>query len=432
LISTDSIESLIPEFLMDSDHFFLVVADVEGKVFKFNRGFEQIHPKAADLQFSDLVSPASGQEFNYSLELMLGSPKIRRHLMLDHPSLKHSGFSQIWWEFSVITTQEMDISGIIGIGVGMPFLEQQMPWNNLVDVLGFGQIVLGRDFTVNSWDEKISHWFEPNTENWKGKLISEINFFQEEPLNQIISQISLGDKPKCFQLGVNCPDKPIFAALVTASSKGYQLFLMPKVTPFYSKPEKQLIPQSMLALFPGSVFILNKSGKLIQQNESAKNLGRIWKGRAYSEGFALSFPNQPNRFSKLIRAIDEVKKGQTSELEIKMLTPNQDFIFWNVIVKPISVELEEFEGVFVHVLDTTPIKSQVVLLNRENERLRDLALSPSHILRGPLSSMMGIIELVDSKQLDKENQKLFGYLKPLAKELDQVIRQHAKRISTFG
>ena len=36
------------------------------------------------------------------------------------------------------------------------------------------------------------------------------------------------------------------------------------------------------------------------------------------------------------------------------------------------------------------------------------------------------------RNLDKENQKLIGYLKPLSKELDSVIRQHAKKMSIFS
>jgi hypothetical protein len=433
LISTDNIDRLIPEFLMDSNHFFLFVADIEGKVVKFNKGFERMKSTPVNCSFSDFLSPNSEQEFSYSLELMLGSPKIRRHLMLDHPALKSEGFSQIWWEFSVVTTQEMDVSGIIGIGVGMPFLEQEMPWNNLVDVLGFGEIILDQEFKVLSWDDRIMEWFEPVAENWKGKEISQSLLFRElNQFNHILSEISSGDRPICFLINTDYPGKPSFAALVTQSPKGFHLFLMPKAIPFYSKPEKPIIQSQMLGLFSGSVFVLNEAGKLIQQNEAAKNLGRVWKGRAYSEGFALNFPNQTNRFSKLLRAIEDAKKGQASELEIKLLMPNQVFSFWNVGVKPVFSDLEILEGVLIQIIDTTPIKSQLMGLSRENERLRELALSPSHILRGPLSSMMGILELMEIKKMDNENQKLFGYLKPLTKELDQVIRQHAKKISTFN
>lgn len=419
---------------MESRHFFLVIADVEGKILKFNRGFEKINPRPEELPFSNFLSSNSETEFNYSLELMLGSPKIRRHLMLDHPNLKNEGFSQIWWEFSVVTTREMDISGIVGIGVGMPFLEQELPWDNLVDVLGFGQIVLDQDFKVKSWDERILNWFDPSVERWEGKPVAEVLQLNEvNQINKLLAQTASGDRPKCFLTGTTNPDIPSLAVLLTASQQCYNLFLMPKADPMGpTKSETPLIPPKAITLFAGAVFVLNTAGKLVQQNESAKNLGRIWKGRAYSEGFQLNFSTQPKRFLKLISAIENAKKGDESELELKFLLPNQEFLHWTVSVKPIQLNSDDLEGVLIQAIEITSYKAKSVELQQENERLRELALSPSHILRGPLSSMLGILDLLDQKQLDKENQKLFGYLKPLAKELDHVIRFHAKKMSTFS
>jgi bifunctional ADP-heptose synthase (sugar kinase/adenylyltransferase) len=46
--------------------------------------------------------------------------------------------------------------------------------------------------------------------------------------------------------------------------------------------------------------------------------------------------------------------------------------------------------------------------------------------------MLGLLDLIDPKQLDSENQKYFSYLKPLAKELDEVIRTNAKRMSNLN
>lgn len=418
---------------MESRHFFLFVADVEGEILSFNKGFERISTVPPEFQFSDFLSSNSKEEFNYSLELMLGSPKIRRHLMLDHPALQGSGFSQVWWEFSVVTTPDMDISGIIGIGVGMQFLEQDMPWNNLVDVLGFGEILLDSEFKINSWDERVLDWFDPEKENWANKSILEVFCFQNiNQVNEMLAQFNFGDKPKCFLIHSTNQEKQALAALMTFSSKGYHLFLMPKALPFYNKPEKPLIPTHMLSLFPGAVFVLGVNGKLIQQNEAAKNLGRIWKGRAYSEGFLMNFPDQSRRFSKLLAAIADSQNGESSEVELKMLMPGHEFAFWQAAVKPILDVHNQLEGVMIQVVETTSEKLQMINIQRENERLRELALSPSHILRSPLSSMMGILELMDFKQLDVENQKLFGYLKPLTKELDSIIRQHAKKMSIFN
>lgn len=417
---------------MESSHFYLVILDVEGKILKFNRSFEQINPATADARFCDNLSPKSEAEFNYSLELMLGAPKIRRHLMLDHPDAVRNSSARVWWEFSVVTTPEMDLSGIIGIGVGMQFLEQEMPWNNLVDVLDFGRITLDRDFRIRSWDDSISQWFDPEEESWRGQALTSAPAFRGVvALDQALECVSGECKPKCFLVELQNSTSRVFAALIAASAEGYHLFLVPKEKPTVPRPERQLITPHVLSTLPGAVYVLDLAGKLTQQNEAARNLGRVWKGRAYSEGFALTFPTQTNRFSKLLRAIDDAKKGVGTDLELKLLMPNQEFAFWNASLRSIQPEAGNPEGVLIQIFEMTPLKSQLVQTLRENERLRDLALSPSHILRGPLSSMIGLLELIDAKQLDKENQKLFNYLKPLTKELDHTIRQHAKKMSTF-
>lgn len=432
LISTKNLENLIPDFLMESSLFHLVITDIEGKILKSSQSFATVSRSSVDFHFSDFLIASSASEFNYSLELMLSAPMIRRHLLLDHPLGEGEKSSKIWWEFSVVTTPDMDICGIIGIGVGMQFLKQEMPWDNLVDVLGFGRIVLGSDLKVLNWDERISQWFDPVSENWAESTLTEIPVFHGlVQLDKVLKHVSNECKPRCFLIEAHNSSQSVFAALLMVSPEGYHLFLVPKAVPSHLQTGKHLIPVKVISTLPGSVFVLDMAGKLSQQNEAARNLGRIWKGRAYSEGLSLTFPTQPNRFSKLLRAIDQAKTGQSSDLELKLLMPDKEFEFWNASIRPLLDEAGQPEGILIQVFDMSYLKNQLVQVNRENERLRDLALSPSHILRGPLSSMIGLLELIDAKQLDKENQKLFGYLKPLAKELDHIIRQHAKKMSIF-
>lgn len=418
---------------MESSLFHFVIIDVEGKILRCNGSFSKLGGPQGDTQFGDFLTPGSSAEFHYSLELLLSAPKIRRHLMLDHPEPEGGKAAKVWWEFSVVTNPEMDLSGIIGIGVGVHFLEQEMPWDNLADVLDFGKITLDAEQRILGWDGQISGWFDPEGENWRGSLLTAVPAFDGlESLAEVLEHMSPQSKPKCFPLEPQTSLEPVFAALLASTAGGYHLFLVPKEMRTNVRFQKQLIPARVLDTLPGAVFVLDRAGKLSQQNDEAKALGRVWKGRAYSEGFSLTFPNQSNRFSKLLRAIEDAKRGVSHEMEIRMLMPEQEFGFWSVAVRPISLETGLAEGIFIQVINMSDVKAELFRVNRENERLRDLALSPSHILRGPLSSMIGLLELIDAKQLDAENQKLFGFLKPLTKELDEIIRQQAKKISTFG
>lgn len=367
------------------------------------------------------------------MELMLSAPKITRHLLLEHPNAAEDNFSQIWWEFSVITNPEMDISAIIGIGVGMQFLEQEMPWNNLVDVLGFGKITLNSSMEVTGWDERIDSWFSPTPQSWLNKPLNATAPFKG--LDELDYRLKADAKelnPVCFLIQTNEGKFSTFATLLASCGEEYHLFLVPKESQNAPNPlQKAVINQDILESFPDAVFVLDNSGKIVQQNEMAKVVGRNWKGRAYSEGYVLTFPNQSNRFAKLVKALQEAKLGEVNEVEIKLLNPDKEFSYWNARISPVFSENGSLESIWVHVKDLSAMKKHMHELKLENERLREMALQPSHILRGPLSTILGILELIDKKQLDQENQKLFDYLKPLAAEIDQSIRQHAKKMSAF-
>jgi PAS domain-containing protein len=433
MISTADIENLVPDFLMESGHFYLVITDVEGRILKHNHNFEKLSSNPTNKEFWKYLSINSAEEFCYSLELMLGAPKITRHLLLEHPNATEANFSQIWWEFSVITTPDMDISAVIGIGVGMQFLEQEMPWNNLVDVLGFGKITLNSNLEITAWDERIDEWFSPTPYQWLNKSLHSTSPFKGlEELEYRLEANSKELSPVCFLIQTNEGKFSTFATLLTPCGDGFHLFLVPKEAQASSNPtNKKVIGQDVLESFPDAVFVLDNTGKLIQQNERAKAVGRAWKGRAYSEGYALTFPNQSNRFTKLVNALQEAKLGEANELEVKLLNPDKEFSTWSAIVIPSFSENGLLETIWVHVKDQTAMKKKLNELKLENDRLRDMALQPSHVLRGPLSSILGILDLIDKKQLDPENQKLFDYLKPLATEIDQSIRQHAKKMSAF-
>jgi hypothetical protein len=427
VISTANIEDLIPDFLLESDHFHIVLTDVEGEIMQSNLKLGRLSGKPSRLGFSDVLSESSAKEFSNSLELMLSTPKIRRNLLLEHPSLGKLGGSPVWWEFSVITNSEMDISGIIGIGVGIQFLEQEMPWDHLVDVLSFGKIQMDPNFRIISVDDKIKGWLENEKVTGNSRSLFDLNSFEfSEDLEKLIKKGSLDFKPKCFTL----PSKSFnsgFAAVLIGSRDGFQLFLVPKVEGNNFLPEKPT-NQEDFEFLPGAVFVLDRNLNLFHQNLEAKDLGEKWNGRIFRIGDKLSFSNQIRKFDPLLKAIEQAAHGKSCDLEIRIGLKDKSTGLWKVQIKPKFDFLGSTELIFVYAFDLSDQYSRLNSILAENEDLRQLALIPSHILRGPLSSMLGLLDLIDTHQLDQENQKLFNYLRPLAHQLDHVIRNQAKKM----
>lgn len=60
-------------------------------------------------------------------------------------------------------------------------------------------------------------------------------------------------------------------------------------------------------------------------------------------------------------------------------------------------------------------------LERQNEKLAEYAFINSHVLRAPLSRMLGLIHLME--MTDKKDQQLIDYLKKSGEELDAVVKK---------
>jgi PAS domain S-box-containing protein len=94
-------------------------------------------------------------------------------------------------------------------------------------------------------------------------------------------------------------------------------------------------------------------------------------------------------------------------------------------VETYSNELE-FQGrkcrlVLVH--DITAKLKYLEAIETQNEKLRDIAWIQSHILRAPLSRMMGIIEMINREDLESsEIKEYLGHIINSAYELDEIIK----------
>jgi PAS domain S-box-containing protein len=72
---------------------------------------------------------------------------------------------------------------------------------------------------------------------------------------------------------------------------------------------------------------------------------------------------------------------------------------------------------------TARVKSQMAL-EAQNEKLREIAWTQSHVVRAPLARMMGIINLLKDNNIQEDELQLFlDHLKNSADQFDQIIRE---------
>ena len=75
--------------------------------------------------------------------------------------------------------------------------------------------------------------------------------------------------------------------------------------------------------------------------------------------------------------------------------------------------------------DLTDTNSELI---KHNNELRQFSYTISHNLRGPVASLLGLINLVDKKSLPAETGKLFDHISSSTLQLDRIIRDLGKII----
>jgi hypothetical protein len=68
-------------------------------------------------------------------------------------------------------------------------------------------------------------------------------------------------------------------------------------------------------------------------------------------------------------------------------------------------------------------------LENQNRQLAEYAFINSHLLRGPLSRLMGLINLIEILKLDEHEKDLLLHLKLSAQELDEVVKKISQAIA---
>lgn len=82
------------------------------------------------------------------------------------------------------------------------------------------------------------------------------------------------------------------------------------------------------------------------------------------------------------------------------------------------------EGIIVQSTDITPIIHHVKTIEHQNEKLKNIAWTQSHVVRAPLARILGIIDLIETHK-DNLDDLLFwlDQLKVSSNEMDAIVRK---------
>lgn len=105
--------------------------------------------------------------------------------------------------------------------------------------------------------------------------------------------------------------------------------------------------------------------------------------------------------------------------------------FWiRMFVSPIFNEKGELEEYIAIETDITERKQFIEQLEKQNRQLRDIAWISSHEIRGPVASILGLVNLYDSKNPEAPfNLEIIQHLSKVSRDLDGVIHRIVHKAS---
>ena len=95
-----------------------------------------------------------------------------------------------------------------------------------------------------------------------------------------------------------------------------------------------------------------------------------------------------------------------------------------------TIQFDGKKATLVLAHDITERFEHIEAIEKQNEKLREIAWIQSHIVRAPLARAMGIAALIkELKNESAECSNLLGYLLESCTELDLIIRDIAQKAS---
>jgi PAS domain S-box-containing protein len=176
--------------------------------------------------------------------------------------------------------------------------------------------------------------------------------------------------------------------------------------------------------------ILNSSSDLIFFLDPCRRLlsfNRLAAERCHQQGHALSAGSDfslylpPQHQADFESCFERALAGENVETERQDALPSGEFLHFRISYHPV-VEGEQRQGVVMTWTDITLLKRTEERLREQNQRLRQIARVQAHDIRGPLASVLGLVEILEDMPLDAEQREIAALLHQAAQDLDQVVR----------
>ncbi|MCC9136771.1 CBS domain-containing protein [Pontibacter silvestris] len=132
--------------------------------------------------------------------------------------------------------------------------------------------------------------------------------------------------------------------------------------------------------------------------------------------------------SNFDRDFEKALHGESVVVESELLYKEAG-VWLRTEYNPVTVE-NQMVGVSVVTTDISERKHNELFINRQNEVLREIIHTQSHVLRRPVANILGLVNLLNRKaQMEGEDKMVLSMLEVSTKELDDIIRDIVEKAS---
>jgi len=166
--------------------------------------------------------------------------------------------------------------------------------------------------------------------------------------------------------------------------------------------------------------LLGKKFEILAFNNALEKFISYTFGQKVSEGTDIRTFIHETHFENFTENYNNALNG-ISNISEKYLTYEQTAIWWYMTYEPAYNQTGEIIGVSLNATDITKRISQEKLVITQNESLKKIAFMQSHELRRPVSTIMGIMDLIKSEDYIAGKEELM-VMEKAVEELDGKIR----------
>lgn len=129
-------------------------------------------------------------------------------------------------------------------------------------------------------------------------------------------------------------------------------------------------------------------------------------------------------YMKFYHWLNDAKHGRTIHKEVRILTRFNDVLWLNLTFYPVYTQ-NRFHGVAINGKDINDSKHYELKILEKNEQLKNINFRYSHELRGPLSSMLGIVHQLKefrSSLSEEQRKEYIDKILEAAELTDEVLK----------